>query len=68
MGFVKIKDFNGIMFIPEDTGRPKKHSCADCFSCNFCSDERCTLCLKGKPEPEKINCINKKLYSCIPDD
>ena len=23
----------------------KKHTCPDCFSCQWCSDERCRLCL-----------------------
>ncbi|HEY9072314.1 MAG TPA: hypothetical protein VIV61_18785 [Candidatus Ozemobacteraceae bacterium] len=26
----------------------KKHPCPDCFSCQFCSDARCTICLAGK--------------------
>lgn len=26
----------------------KKHPCPDCRECQWCSDERCRLCLKGK--------------------
>jgi len=49
MAFIKIDGFNGKIFVPEN--RPdfkKKHPCSDCFSCRFCSDERCSLCLKKK--------------------
>ena len=34
----------------------KKHPCADCRECLWCSDERCRLCLKSKP-----CCRRKKL-------
>jgi len=26
----------------------KKHSCEDCKQCQWCSDERCRMCLKHK--------------------
>ncbi len=26
----------------------KKHPCKDCFNCLFCSDARCTVCLRNK--------------------
>jgi hypothetical protein len=26
---------------------PKKHPCPDCTCCQWCSDDRCRLCLKG---------------------
>jgi len=29
-------------------GSPKKHPCPDCFSCQFCSDARCAICLAGQ--------------------
>jgi hypothetical protein len=34
---------------------PKKHPCGDCDFCQWCSDDRCRLCLKGK------NCCRRKL-------
>ena len=64
MAFVKIKGFKGMMYIPEESESPKKHPCADCFSCNFCSDERCDLCLKGKTDYNSRECKCKK----NPDD
>ncbi|HNW34736.1 MAG TPA: hypothetical protein PKM25_07380 [Candidatus Ozemobacteraceae bacterium] len=27
---------------------PQKHPCPDCFSCQFCSDARCAICLAGQ--------------------
>ncbi|MDD2736038.1 MAG: hypothetical protein PHF56_19055 [Desulfuromonadaceae bacterium] len=33
----------------------KKHPCSDCFSCQWCSDERCRLCLG------QICCRRRKL-------
>jgi len=27
--------------------QPKKHPCPDCRQCQFCSDERCRLCLRS---------------------
>lgn len=32
----------------------KKHPCQDCDFCQWCSDDRCRLCLKGK------NCCRRK--------
>ncbi|HOT28882.1 MAG TPA: hypothetical protein PLU72_11880 [Candidatus Ozemobacteraceae bacterium] len=31
-----------------DPNAPKKHPCPDCFSCQFCSDDRCAICLAGQ--------------------
>lgn len=35
--------------------KSKKHPCYDCDFCQWCSDDRCRLCLKGK------NCCRRKL-------
>jgi len=49
MPFVNIKGFKGKLYIPEETDNSqKKHPCSDCYYCQFCSDERCELCLKQK--------------------
>ncbi|MDX9714043.1 MAG: hypothetical protein RBT37_01295 [Dissulfurispiraceae bacterium] len=29
---------------------PKKHPCPDCEFCQWCSDERCSMC---RPKPKK---------------
>jgi len=34
---------------------PKKHPCPDCTYCQWCSDDRCRLCLK------KNSCCRRKL-------
>jgi hypothetical protein len=44
MGFKKLPGSRGMIYVPEaDTGR-KKHPCPDCFSCQWCSNERCRAC------------------------
>lgn len=49
MKFVKIEGFKGKVFEPVRQGKNiKKHNCRDCFSCNFCDDERCKKCLYEK--------------------
>lgn len=36
------------------TDPPKKHPCPDCIFCQWCSDDRCALCLNR-------SCCKKKL-------
>ena len=50
MSFEKAKGIPGIVYVPECSDCTKKNNCKDCFSCQFCSDERCDLCLKKKNE------------------
>ncbi|HLE87563.1 MAG TPA: hypothetical protein VI727_07840 [Candidatus Brocadiaceae bacterium] len=33
----------------------KKYLCDDCFSCQFCSDERCAICLCSKHKPRQLS-------------
>lgn len=45
MAFVKLPGSIGRLYVPDP--RPAaapKHPCADCFCCQHCSDERCTVC------------------------
>ncbi len=55
MAFEKIPGVPGRCYRPEGCGR-RKHPCRDCFSCGFCSHERCVLCRRessrGVPEDE----------------
>ncbi|MCU0560066.1 MAG: hypothetical protein MUD16_07715 [Desulfobacterales bacterium] len=45
MAFVKIPGVRGIVYVPEPCAeRSKKHACRDCFDCQYCSAERCSLC------------------------
>ncbi len=45
MSFTRIQGFEPRVFVPdEEDGVPKKHPCADCHSCQMCSDTRCALC------------------------
>lgn len=53
MPFIKIEGFTGNIYVPEINQGKKKHQCKDCFSCQFCSDERCELCLKKRTCPKR---------------
>jgi hypothetical protein len=55
MGFIRMKGVEGLVYVPEDTGGAKKHPCRDCFCCQWCSDNRCGLCLQAKV-PGKKSC------------
>jgi hypothetical protein len=55
MAFVRMKGVEGLVYVPEDTGGSKKHPCDDCYYCQWCSDNRCELCLKTKA-CNKTNC------------
>jgi hypothetical protein len=52
MAFIRIESIKGMVYVPEDDGRVKKHDCADCYACQMCSDARCELCLKRKVCPQ----------------
>ncbi|MGA2506802.1 MAG: hypothetical protein ABSF80_04925 [Chitinispirillaceae bacterium] len=32
----------------------KKHRCADCFVCQWCSDDRCRLCRMNTPRARRV--------------
>lgn len=49
MGFRRIKGLPGRVYVPDPKGG-KKHNCSDCYFCQWCSDNRCRTCLKGKSE------------------
>jgi hypothetical protein len=58
MPFVKREGESGLFFVPEENNKPKKHPCCDCFSCQWCDDVRCELCLKRQKCKFEID--NKK--------
>jgi hypothetical protein len=46
----------GINVFNTECGGTKKHPCPDCRFCQWCSDERCQLCLgHGKPCGKKLS-------------
>ncbi len=60
MKFERISGFEGKIFIPEELKNcKKKYPCKDCMSCQFCSDERCDLCLKGCSSKNKEKKIER---------
>lgn len=45
MPFVKMPGVTGKVYVPDMLpGQPQKHPCPDCFACQQCSDDRCTVC------------------------
>lgn len=49
MAYVRMRGIPGLVYVPDAAPfSPKKHPCRDCFACQWCSDERCALCLRGK--------------------
>lgn len=45
MAFVRMKGIEGLLYVPDDNDNKKKHPCEDCHCCQWCSDNRCSLCL-----------------------
>lgn len=49
MGFIRMPGVPGQIYVPDEEGKGlKKFPCPDCFSCQWCSDNRCDLCRKRK--------------------
>jgi len=49
MPFVAIPGMPGKLYVPEKQPKcVKKYPCKDCFSCEFCSDDRCRVCRDTK--------------------
>lgn len=48
MAFVRMKGVEGLVFVPDRDETAKKYPCEDCFYCQWCSDNRCALCLTSK--------------------
>lgn len=63
MPFEKIPGLPGKVYIPVcQPDALNKNRCRDCFSCQFCSENRCQVCLKGTGDeplcverPDKCN-------------
>ncbi|MBT0894660.1 hypothetical protein KI811_12650 [Geobacter hydrogenophilus] len=37
------------------TDPPRKHPCTDCRFCQWCGDDRCSLCLGGRKRGKKLS-------------
>ncbi|MBT3387403.1 MAG: hypothetical protein HN417_05690 [Desulfobacula sp.] len=56
MPFVEIPGLPGKVYVPEKKNNCcKKHPCNDCFSCEYCSDDRCNVCRSSKKKTTGIN-------------
>jgi hypothetical protein len=53
MPFVSIPGMPGRLYVPEERAEYlKKFPGKDCFSCEFCSDDRCRVCRRCRGEKE----------------
>lgn len=53
MAFQQLPGNRGMIYVPDCRGKDKKHTCRDCFSCQWCTDERCRVCrLEGCPRKD----------------
>jgi hypothetical protein len=41
----------GLVFVPSARPGGRKHDCADCKECAFCSDDRCGVCRREQKDP-----------------
>ena len=53
MAYRRIKGIPGLVYMPDPVQTPKKHSCKDCFFCQWCSDDRCESCMNRKKSCKK---------------
>jgi hypothetical protein len=53
MSFKKLPDNRGMIYEPECISTTKKQPCPDCFSCQWCGNERCRVCRGKAPEIKK---------------
>ncbi|MFZ5770693.1 MAG: hypothetical protein ACOY4W_04630 [Thermodesulfobacteriota bacterium] len=44
MTFKPLPGNQGMIYVPESRAGKKKHPCPDCFSCQWCGNERCRTC------------------------
>ena len=53
MPFVTLPGVTGKIFVPERKSRvPCKNPCPDCFCCQFCSDDRCNVCIGAQEKSD----------------
>jgi hypothetical protein len=46
MPFTTVRGLKGKVYVPDPPKEgTRKHSCKDCYSCQLCSDDRCSVCL-----------------------
>ena len=67
MPFVSRPGPNGKIYIPEERPGQKKHACKTCFSCQVCSDDRCSLCLIQTGDKKQCNRIAAGSFTVLAD-
>jgi len=44
MAFKQLPGNQGMIYVPDGKKGKKKNPCPDCFSCQWCGNERCRTC------------------------
>lgn len=44
MAFKQLPGKQGMIYVPDSKTGKKKNPCPDCFSCQWCGNERCRTC------------------------
>ena len=58
----------GLVYEPElQPSSQRKHNCEDCFSCQMCSDVRCTVCRDEADSPSPPREGSKKTCRHLSD-
>ena len=53
MSFKKLPDNLGLVYVPDCKPEKKKNPCQDCFSCQWCGNERCRICREKSSRKRK---------------
>ena len=59
MPWLTVPGLTGKVYVPEFMQEGKKHPCKDCFACQNCSEERCTIC-RGEKRSRRYSCSSQK--------
>jgi len=60
MPFEKLPDNLGMIYVPDSKAKNWKNPCPDCFSFQWCVNERCPSCKGNFPKTYKILHIQPK--------
>jgi len=53
MAFQKLPGGKGLIYIPKLAESEKKYPCPDCFSCQWCEEQRCRACRAKVDRPDR---------------
>lgn len=66
MPFTSRPGLNGKVYVPVQHPGQRKHDCRNCYSCQVCSDDRCSLC-RGRADSEQDGGRTGTHGCCLPE-